>query len=107
MFFIPLSQFESIGLVVHALRAAAGEADCTQCPVRKVCMRQCLTIADSVELMLKNGTLPTLGKDDDPLEEQGQEREQEQKRGHGQDQEPKQGDARNKKSKRGHLEVIK
>ncbi|MDY0185144.1 MAG: hypothetical protein RBR43_04605 [Desulfuromonadaceae bacterium] len=112
MFFIPLSQLESVGLVVHALRAAAGEADCSQCPVRKVCMRQCLSIADSVESMLKSGALPTLGTDDDPLEEQErvaataeETREQEQKQAT--KQEPKQDDARSKKSKRGHLVVIK
>lgn len=112
MFFIPLSQFESVGLVVHALRAAAGEADCSQCPVRKVCMRQCLTIAASVEAMLESGALPTLGTDDDPLEEQElvatpaeQEHEQGQEHEHGQEQ--KQGEAQSRKGRRGHLEVIK
>ena len=66
MFFIPLSQLESVELVVHALRAAAGEADCKQCPVRKVCMKQCLTIADSVQAMMHNGTLPTLDSEAQP-----------------------------------------
>ena len=61
MFFIPLSQVESVELVVHALKAAGGAADCTSCPVRKVCMKQCLTIAASVEAMIKAGTLPFLG----------------------------------------------
>ncbi|WP_320056278.1 hypothetical protein [Desulfuromonas thiophila] len=60
MFFIPLAQRESIALVVHALRAAAGEADCRQCPARRVCMKQCLVIADSIAAMLDNGTLPAL-----------------------------------------------
>lgn len=59
MFFIPLSQPESVELVVHALRVAGGQADCTSCPVRKVCMKQCLTIADAVSRMLEAGTLPS------------------------------------------------
>ncbi len=46
MYLIPLSQPESVELVIHALRVAGGEADCNSCPVRKVCMKQCLTIAD-------------------------------------------------------------
>ncbi|MFA5701282.1 MAG: hypothetical protein WC913_08390 [Desulfuromonas sp.] len=103
MFFIPLAQLESVGLVVHALRVAAGEADCSQCPVRKVCMQQCLTIADSIESMLKSGTLPTLGTDDDPLE--GQERVAAVEEEQGQEQE--QDKNRDKKGKRSHLEVIK
>ena len=70
MFFIPLSQIESVELVMHALRAAGGEADCTSCPARRVCMKQCLSIAASVEKMIKEGTLPYLG-------EQDQERAQE------------------------------
>jgi hypothetical protein len=61
MFFIPLSQPESVDLVIHALRAAAGDADCSSCPVRKVCMKQCLTIAVAVERMVQAGTLPALG----------------------------------------------
>lgn len=70
MFFIPLSQIESVGLVVHALRVAGGEADCSQCPVRKVCMKQCLVIADSIEAMIRNGTLPALGDEDEvPMED--------------------------------------
>ena len=60
MYFIPLSQAESVDLVVHALRIAAGEADCSTCPARKVCMRQCLTIADAVARMVAAGTLPTI-----------------------------------------------
>ena len=64
MYFVPLSQLESVELLVHCLKAAAGEADCTMCPVRKVCMQQCLGIANSVEKMLLNGTLPQLGDED-------------------------------------------
>lgn len=60
MFLIPLNQPESVALVVHALRVAGGEADCTTCPVRKVCMKQCLTIADSLDAMIRNGSLPSL-----------------------------------------------
>jgi len=60
MFFIPLSQVESVELVVHALRAAGGQADCTSCPAHRVCMKQCLSIADAVERMIQNGTLPGL-----------------------------------------------
>ncbi len=110
MFFIPLSQLESVGLVVHALRVAAGEADCSQCPVRKVCMRQCLTIADSIESMIESGSLPTLGMDDDELEEQElaflaveEIHEQEPQ----QEQEPDVVSSGKSKNKRGHLEVIK
>ena len=58
MFLIPLSQTESVELVVHALRSAGGEADCSSCPVRKVCMKQCLAIAETVSAMLAAGTLP-------------------------------------------------
>ena len=61
MFFIPLSQIESVDLVIHALRSAGGQADCKTCPARKVCTRQCLTIADSVSRMIEEGTLPNLG----------------------------------------------
>lgn len=60
MFFVPLNQIESVELVVNALRVAAGEADCTTCPAAKVCMKQCLTIAESVQNMLEDGTLPKL-----------------------------------------------
>ena len=64
MYFVPLSQLESVELLVHSLKTAAGEADCTTCPARKVCMKQCLTIASSIEQMLQNGTLPQLGDGD-------------------------------------------
>jgi hypothetical protein len=64
MHFIPLSQIESVDLVIHALRAAAGQADCSLCPARKVCMQQCLTIADSIETMVRTGTLPHIGPPD-------------------------------------------
>ena len=63
MYFVPLSQLESVELLVHSLKAAAGEADCKMCPAYKVCMKQCLTIADSVGQMLQNGTLPYIGGD--------------------------------------------
>ncbi len=61
MFFIPLTQSESVELVIHALRAAGGQADCSVCPARRVCMKQCLTIAESVQKMLEDGSLPMLG----------------------------------------------
>jgi hypothetical protein len=69
MFFIPLNQLESVELVIHALRMAGGQADCESCPARRVCMQQCLTIAESVGKMLQAGTLPTIGQqplDPDP-----------------------------------------
>ncbi|MEJ2700643.1 MAG: hypothetical protein P8Z70_13410 [Desulfuromonadales bacterium] len=75
MFFIPLTQPESVELVVHALRAAAGETDCSSCPVRKVCMKQCLTIASAVEKMVDSGSLPAIGveplPDPEPPEKTG------------------------------------
>lgn len=61
MFFIPLSQLESVELVIHALRAAGGQADCSHCPARKVCMKQCLTIAEAVARMAAEGSLPYVG----------------------------------------------
>lgn len=61
MYFVPLSQLESVELLVHSLKAAAGEADCTMCPAFKVCMKQCLVIANSIEQMLQSGTLPEIG----------------------------------------------
>jgi len=60
MFFVPLNQIESVELVIHALRAAAGQADCSVCPARKVCMQQCLAIAAGIEEMARSGTLPQL-----------------------------------------------
>lgn len=68
MFFIPLNQPESVTLVVHALRAAAGQADCSICPVRKVCERQCLAIAASIEKMLVEQTLPQVYDEPEPVE---------------------------------------
>ncbi len=62
MFFIPLSHAESVQLVVHALRTAGGEADCSSCPATRVCMKQCLTISDAVQTMLDEGTLPMAGE---------------------------------------------
>jgi hypothetical protein len=71
MFLIPLNQIESVDLVIHALRAAAGEADCGMCPVRKVCTRQCLAVADGIQQMVAANTLPSMPQlsgepDDDP-----------------------------------------
>ena len=60
MFLIPLNQVESVDLVIHALRAAGGEADCTMCPVRKVCTKQCLTLASGIQQMVATGSLPTM-----------------------------------------------
>ena len=66
MFLIPLNQIESVDLVIHALRAAAGEADCTMCPVRKVCTKQCLSVAEGIQQMVATNSLPNTGllKDD-------------------------------------------
>ena len=58
MFFIPLSQIESVELVIHSLKAAAGEADCRSCPASKVCTKQCLAIARAIEQMFGEGALP-------------------------------------------------
>lgn len=60
MYLIPLNQLESVELVIHALKIAAGQADCSTCPARKVCMQQCATIATAVENMLHTGVLPHL-----------------------------------------------
>lgn len=60
MYFIPLTQIESVELVIHALRVAGGQADCSSCPARRVCMQQCLTIADAVARMHQTGTLPQI-----------------------------------------------
>jgi hypothetical protein len=66
MFFIPLTQVESVELVIHALRAAGGQADCTRCPATRVCMKQCLSIAEAVQQMVQTGTLPMLGEEPVP-----------------------------------------
>ncbi len=60
MYLIPLNQLESVELVIHALRAAGGAADCSACPVRKVCTRQCLAVADGIERLLSTSSLPSL-----------------------------------------------
>ena len=60
MYLIPLNQLESVELVIHALKMAGGEADCSGCPASKVCMKQCLTIAEAVGKMLQAGSLPQL-----------------------------------------------
>jgi hypothetical protein len=80
MFLIPLNQQESVQLVIHALRVAGGMADCSSCPVRRVCMKQCLTIAESVQGMLDSGTLPALASEEEsapapPVSAQGSETE--------------------------------
>lgn len=62
MYFIPLNQAESVALVIHALRVAAGTADCTTCPVRRVCIKQCVTLGDAIEQMWQGGAIPS----DDP-----------------------------------------
>lgn len=63
MYLVPLHQLESVELLVHSLRAAGGEADCTMCPAYKVCMKQCLSIAKSIETMLVQGSLPQFAGD--------------------------------------------
>ena len=68
MFFIPLNQVESVQLVIHALRAAGGEADCSTCPARRVCMKQCLAIAGTVQRLLQEGQLPMLGEEPEPTD---------------------------------------
>jgi len=69
MFLIPLNQVESVELVIHALRAAAGEVDCSSCPAHRVCMKQCLTIAGAVEKMLADQTLPDVSLDEETVTE--------------------------------------
>ncbi|HXV22391.1 MAG TPA: hypothetical protein VD811_15515 [Desulfuromonadales bacterium] len=66
MFFIPLSQVESVELVIHALRMAGGQADCSSCPAVRVCMKQCLTIAEAIQRMIQAGTLPVFGEEPGP-----------------------------------------
>lgn len=70
MFFIPLSQIESVELVIHSLKAAGGEADCQSCPASKVCMKQCLTIASAIEQMFGEGGLPDMEEAKALLEEE-------------------------------------
>jgi hypothetical protein len=66
MFLIPMNQIESVDLVIHALRMAGGEADCTSCPARKVCMKQCLSVADGIQRLVETNSLPRM--DEDPGE---------------------------------------
>lgn len=73
MFLIPLNQIESVDLVIHALRMAGGDADCSMCPVRKVCTKQCLAVAAGIQQMVATNSLPNMGmiqedKDSDPLQ---------------------------------------
>ena len=76
MFLIPLNQIESVDLVIHALRAAGGEADCSMCPVRRVCTKQCLALADGIQQMVATNSLPSMNRrqetsDEDPPERPG------------------------------------
>lgn len=73
MYLIPLNQLESVELVIHSLKMAAGEADCTTCPARKVCMKQCLSIAAAIEDMLHGDSLPQL--DRPQASDQGEEQD--------------------------------
>lgn len=100
MFFIPLNQIESVELVIHALRVAGGEADCSSCPARRVCMKQCLGIAESIQRMTSDGTLPRL---DPPQEQDADESDNENQTSPSTDekQKPSSGDGAN------HLKVIK
>ena len=66
MFLIPLNQMESVELMIHALRAAGGAAGCDACPAFRVCTKQCLAVADSIEQMVQSNSLPRF--DDGPLE---------------------------------------
>jgi hypothetical protein len=61
MFLIPLNQLESVELVIHALRMAGGAVDCAACPAYKVCTKQCLAVADSIEQMMLTNNLPRFG----------------------------------------------
>ena len=60
MYLIPLNQLESVELVIHSLKMAGGQADCSTCPAHRVCMKQCLTIATAIEDMLAGDSLPQL-----------------------------------------------
>ena len=62
MFLIPLNQIESVDLVIHALRAAAGEADCSMCPVRRVCTKQCLAVANGIQQLVATNNLPNMNR---------------------------------------------
>ena len=59
-FLIPLNQIESVDLVIHALRMAGGDADCSMCPVRKVCTKQCLAVAAGIQQMVATNSLPNM-----------------------------------------------
>ena len=70
MYLIPLNQLESVELVVHALRMAGGQADCSTCPVRKVCMKQCVAVADGIAQMLESDALPRLDAQEKPASQE-------------------------------------
>ncbi|MBW2476486.1 MAG: hypothetical protein JRE16_04540 [Deltaproteobacteria bacterium] len=57
MYLVPLNQIESVDLVIHALKSAGGEADCSSCPVRKVCTKQCLAVADGIQRLVATNSL--------------------------------------------------
>jgi len=69
MFLIPLNQIESVDLVIHALRAAGGDADCSICPVRRVCTKQCLALADGIQQMVATNSLPSMNRSQEPSDE--------------------------------------
>ncbi|MBD1401294.1 hypothetical protein [Pelovirga terrestris] len=75
MYLVPLSQLASVELLIHCLKAAGGQADCTMCPAYRVCMKQCLAVAASVEQMLQQGTLPMLGEESEAAETKAPEDE--------------------------------
>jgi hypothetical protein len=71
MYLIPLNQLESVELVVHALKAAAGETNCTTCPAHRVCMKQCLSVAAGIERLLEEDVLPALDGLTEPASVEG------------------------------------
>ena len=74
MFLIPMNQIESVDLVIHALRAASGDADCSVCPVRKVCMQQCRSLAEGIQRLVESNSLPRMGMDETSGDEEPQPR---------------------------------
>jgi hypothetical protein len=39
---------------------AGGDADCSMCPVRKVCTKQCLAVAAGIQQMVATNSLPNM-----------------------------------------------
>jgi len=68
MYFVPLTQFESVELVIHVLRNANGDT-CIGCPAKSVCMRQCETVGNAIQELLISGNLPQIGNSDEVEEE--------------------------------------